>query len=149
MDHLVEGVLAVGAGLAPEDGRRIPADLISIEHHVLAVRLHLKLLQVGREARHLSYIRKDRDRREVHQVAVPNADEAHQDRHVLFQRSAAQMLIDGVEASQHLGEVLAADRAHDRQADRAVHRVAAANPIPEAEHVVGVDAEFGYAISVG
>ena len=34
-----------------------------------------------------------------------------------------------------------ADGRHHRQADRRVHRVAAADPVPEPEHVVGVDAE--------
>ena len=43
--------------------------------------------------------------------------------------------------AKEVGEPLAADGRHHRQADRRVHRVAAADPVPEAEHVVGVDAE--------
>ena len=58
------------------------------------------------------------------------------------------MLIDGVEASQHVGEVVAPNRAHDRQANRTVHRVAATNPVPETKHVVGVDAELSHTLSV-
>ena len=42
---------------------------------------------------------------------------------------------------EELGEPLPADGRHHRQPDRRVHRVAAADPVPEAEHVVGVDAE--------
>ena len=42
---------------------------------------------------------------------------------------------------QEVGEPLAADDGHHRQADRRVHRIASADPVPEAEHVVGVDAE--------
>ena len=38
--------------------------------------------------------------------------------------------------------MLRADRDHRREADRRVHRVAAADPVPEAEHVAGVDAEL-------
>ena len=39
-------------------------------------------------------------------------------------------------------EVLRPDREHGRQADRRIHRVAAADPVPEPEHVGGVDAEL-------
>ena len=38
--------------------------------------------------------------------------------------------------------MLGADGEHRRQADRGVHRVAPADPVPEAEHVGGVDAEL-------
>ena len=38
---------------------------------------------------------------------------------------------------------------HQRQADRRVDRVAAADPVPEAEHVLGVDAELGDLLGVG
>ena len=46
-----------------------------------------------------------------------------------------------MEPRKEVGEPLAADGRHHRKADRAVHRVASADPVPEAEHVVGVDAE--------
>ncbi len=39
-------------------------------------------------------------------------------------------------------KLLRADGEHRRQADRRIHRVAAADPVPEAEHVGGVDAEL-------
>ena len=51
------------------------------------------------------------------------------------------MLVHRVEPAQHLAEALGADREHRREADRRVHRVAAADPVPEAECVLGVDAE--------
>ena len=46
-------------------------------------------------------------------------------------------------------EVLRSDREHGREADRRIHRVAAADPVPEAEHVGGVDAELRHALGVG
>ena len=52
------------------------------------------------------------------------------------------MLVHRVEAGEQLAEGLGADREHRREADRGVHRVAPADPVPEAEHVRGVDAEL-------
>ena len=46
-----------------------------------------------------------------------------------------------MEAGQEVGERLPADDGHQRQPDRRVHRVAAAHPVPEAEHVGAVDTE--------
>ena len=57
------------------------------------------------------------------------------------ERRGAEVLVHRVEAGEQLGEVVGTDRDHRRQADRRVHRVAAADPVPEAEHVRGVDAE--------
>ena len=54
----------------------------------------------------------------------------------------------GVEAGEHLAELLGPDRDHERQADRRVVRVAAADPVPEAEHVRGVDAELAHLSSL-
>ena len=46
------------------------------------------------------------------------------------------------EAGEHLAELLGTDGDHQREADRGVVRVAAADPVPELEHVGGVDAEL-------
>ncbi len=51
------------------------------------------------------------------------------------------MPVDDVESGQEVRERFPADGGHHRQADRRVNRVAAADPIPEPEHVVGVDPE--------
>ncbi len=53
------------------------------------------------------------------------------------------MPVDGVHAGQEFGEAFLADGRHHRKADGRIHRVAAADPIPEAEHVPGIDPEFG------
>ncbi len=47
-----------------------------------------------------------------------------------------------MEAGEELREALLADHRHHRQPDRRVHRVASADPVPEPEHVGGVDAEL-------
>ena len=52
-------------------------------------------------------------------------------------------------AGEELGEPLRPDRDHERRADGGVHRVAAADPVPEAEGVGGVDAEVGDLVERG
>ena len=47
-----------------------------------------------------------------------------------------------MEAGQELREPFLADRGHHRQTDRRVHRIPPADPVPETEHVLGVDTEF-------
>ena len=50
MNELVEGVLAVSARFAPDDGAGGIVDELALPVNVLAVRLHVELLQVRREA---------------------------------------------------------------------------------------------------
>src|SRR5258708_7638139 len=54
------------------------------------------------------------------------------------------MLIDLVEAVQHCPEVVWSDGQHCRKTDCRVHGVASSNPVPETEHVRGIDTEFLY-----
>ncbi len=50
VDELIEGVLAVGARLAPDDRPGLPGDRLAVQVDVLAVALHVALLHVGGEA---------------------------------------------------------------------------------------------------
>ena len=59
------------------------------------------------------------------------------------------MGVDGVESAEEFGEAFFADRRHHREADRGIHRVAATHPVPEAEHVDGVDSEVRHRFRVG
>ena len=61
----------------------------------------------------------------------------------------AEVLVHGVEAGQELGEPLRPDRDDQRGADRGVDGVAAADPVPEAEGVGGVDPEVGDLVERG
>ena len=54
-----------------------------------------------------------------------------------------------VEAGEHGAEVVRADGEHGGEADGGVHGVAAADPVPEAEHVCRVDAELRDFLRVG
>jgi hypothetical protein len=47
-----------------------------------------------------------------------------------------------MEASEHLTEVLRTDGNHQREANRRIVRIATADPVPEAEHIIGVDTKL-------
>ena len=101
MQQLIEGMLAVGAGLAPEDltgvgghGAAVPADM-------LAVGLHGELLQVGREAVQVLAVRQHGVALGTEEVDVPDIEQAHQRDGVVLERGVAEVLVDGVEASRN------------------------------------------------
>ena len=83
------------------------------------------------------------------EVVVPDAQQAQQHRQILLQRGGAEMLVHGVEAGEHLAEIVRPDGDHQRQADGRVVRIAAADPVPELEHVGRVDAELRHFGRVG
>ena len=142
MEKLVEAVLSVRSGLAPDDRAGLPFDLVVVLRDVFAVALHVDLLEVGGEAVHGLVIREDGVGLGAEEVVVPDAEEGHDDRHVLVERRLAEMFVHGVEAFEHLREVFGADLDHDGQADGGVEGVAAADPIPETEHIVCINAKI-------
>ena len=141
VDQLVEAVLAVRPRLAPEHRARLVVDRAAVEGHALPVRLHRQLLEVGGEALQVLAVRHDAEGLRAEEVRVPDAEEPHQHGEVALERRRAEVLVHRVEAGEQLAEAVGADREHRREADRRVHRVAAADPVPEAEHVLRVDAE--------
>ena len=75
VDELVEGVLAVGAGLTPGNGARLVVDLVALAVNKLAVRLHIALLEVGREPVHVLVVGQDRVAVRTVEVVVPEGEE--------------------------------------------------------------------------
>ena len=109
---------------------------------MLAVALHRQLLQIGGEALQVLLVRQHGHGLGAEEVGVPDGQQPHEHRQVALERRGAEVLVHLVEAVEHGAEVLRADGEHRRQADRRVHRVAPADPVPEPEHVGGVDAEL-------
>ncbi len=149
MDELVEGVLAVGAGLSPEDGAGVGIHRGSVKVDMLAVGLHGELLEIGRKALEILVVGKDRHRLAAEEVRVPDGEKPHEDREVFGEGSGPEVLVHGMEALEHLPEVLRSDGDHGGEADGGIHGVAASDPVPEAEHVGGVDPEGGDGLAVG
>ena len=59
------------------------------------------------------------------------------------------MLVHFVETIEQRAEVLRSDGQHRRKADGGIHRIPSTDPIPKAEHVLGVNAEGGDFLGVG
>ena len=136
VQQLVEGVLAVGAGLAPHHRRGLRVERRAVAIDALAVALHLELLQVRGQALQVLFVRQHRVRLRAEHARVPYAEQAEHDRHVLLDRRGAEVLVHLVGAVEHLLEMAVADGERNRQADRRPQRIAAADPVPEHEHVL-------------
>ena len=119
------------------------------EIDVLAVALHLQLLKIGGEACEIGRVGHDPDSLGAEEIIVPDRQEPHQHRHVALGRGGSKVLVNRAKARQHVPEILRTDGDHRREADGGIHRVASADPIPEAEHVGGVDAKLGDRLGIG
>ena len=116
---------------------------------MLAVALHRQLLEIGRESLEVLLVGQDRHRLRAEEVVVPDGEQTHQHRQVALERRGAEVLVHLVKAIEQRAEIIRPDRQHGRKADRRVHRVTPADPIPEAEHIRGVDAELGHLCGIG
>ena len=148
VDELVEAVLAVGAGFAPVDRTRVGIHMVAIEFHMLAVALHGELLEVGGEAFQVLVVGQDGDGLRAVEVVIPQGQEAVEDGDVLLKGRGAEVLVHRMESGEHFAEVVRAEGDHVGEADGGIHRIAAPYPIPEAEHVGGVDAKLGDLLGV-
>ena len=53
VNELVEGVLAIGARLAPDDGSCGVVDPLSTAGHIFTIGLHVSLLEIGSKPMHV------------------------------------------------------------------------------------------------
>ncbi len=74
MNQLVEGVLAVGAGLSPNDRTSTPSDWFAVTIHSLAVAFHVALLEVRGEAVEILIVRQDGVSLGVVEVVVQDSE---------------------------------------------------------------------------
>ena len=92
VQQLIEGMLTVGAGLAPEDLTGIGGHSAAVPADVLAVRLHGELLQVGRETVQVLAVRQHGVALGTEEVDVPDVEQAHQRDGVALERRVAEVL---------------------------------------------------------
>jgi len=117
MNQLIERMLAVGAGFAPVDRPGLVIHFFPAEGDVLAVALHGQLLQIRGEALQVLFVGQNRHRLRAEKVVVPNRQQPHEHRQVLFKRRGAEMLIHLMKAGEHRPEIVRADRQHRRKTD--------------------------------
>src|SRR6202034_2117955 len=132
----------------PVDRASIMLDRRAIQRHVLAVALHRQLLEIGGEPLEVLIVRQDSDGLSTEEVVVPNTEKAQDHRKIFFEWRGSEMLIHLMKAVEHRAEIIGADGEHSREADGGIHRVASAAPVPNPEHIRGVDAELFYLLRV-
>lgn len=148
MDQLVKGVLTVGTRLTDNPGASAVRNSLTVSVPVLAVGLHVALLEVRGEAVHVLVVGEDGVNLGIEKVDVPDAEDGKDDGQVLVEGSVDKVLVHLVGARQKLVEVVESDVEGDREADGGPERVAASDPIPELEHVGGIDAELSHGLGV-
>src|SRR5262249_38370936 len=100
--------------------------------------------KVSRKGLEVRAIGQHRQGFRAQEVVVPHGEQAHEPRQVAVEWRGSKVLVHLLEAAEHGPEVFRSYGDHRRQADCRVHRVAPADPVPELEHVGGINSEFGY-----
>ena len=72
---------------------------------------------------------------------VPHRQHSHEHRQIAFERRRLEVLIHVAKAGEHLPEALGPDGDHKRQADRRAQGIPSPDPVPEYEHMGGIDAK--------
>src|ERR1051325_1581438 len=116
---------------------------------MLTVAFHRQLLEIRRAALEVLVVWQYCDRFSPKETVVPDRDQPHEHRQVALERRVPEMSIQLMETREHGAEIFRSDRDHSGQSDCRVDRVATADPIPEFEHVRGVDAELRHSLTVG
>src|ERR1700684_3915074 len=149
MNELVKRVLPVGSGLTPDDRPSLVAHGLAVEIHVLSVALHLQLLQVSWKAFEIVRVGHDAEGWRAEKIVVPGSKQAHQQRKIFLRRCRAEVLVHVAKSAEQIFEPLRTDRDHGGKSDRGIHRIAPSDPVPESEHVGGIDSKFSDAFRVG
>src|SRR5215472_18280499 len=142
-------MLSIGAGLTPDDGSGLIVDGTRLQVNVLAVALHLELLEVSWKTPQMVRVGHDTHGLRAEEIVVPHSKQTHQHWQVPLRRRGAEVFVHGVEPGEHLLVILRTDRDHGGQPDRRIHRIAAANPIPKAKHVGRIYPELRYLARIG
>src|SRR5262245_13180593 len=148
MDQLIEGVLTVCSRLSPVNRSRRMGDSASLHRDMLAVALHCQLLQISRETFQVLLIRQHSDRLGVEEVVVPDSEKTHKHRQVSFEWCMAEVLVHLMETVKHGSKIVRPNGNHRGKAYGRIHRVTAADPIPELEHVGGIDTKLRHFLGV-
>src|SRR6266567_6483596 len=117
VDELIEGMLAIGSRLSPDNGPGLIVHLPALQVDVFSVALHVELLEVGWQAAKVIIIRQNRHGLSAEEVVVPDAYESQEHRQVALKRRRAKMLVHRVETGEHLAKLLGANRDHQGKAD--------------------------------
>ena len=107
----------------------------------LAVTFHVQLLEVVRQAAQIMVIRQDGMGLCIPEIVVPDAEQCHYHREILLQRGIPEVGIHRMCAGQQTPEVVHTNGQCYGQANGRPEGVAAANPVPNREYILGLDTE--------
>src|SRR5690606_32671408 len=147
--ELIERVLSVRARLTPDHRPRLVVDHRPFTRDALAVRLHVSLLEVGRETVQILIVGKDRMALGAEEVGVPDPEQTQHHRHVPLQGTGAEVLVHLECAGEQTLKVVEADEEAYGESDRRPERVPSTDPIPEDEHVLRSDPEPLHFLLIG
>ena len=82
VQQLHEGMLCMAARCAKDHAPGVPGHRLAVEVHALAQRFHLELLQIGRQLPQRPGVGQYRLRLRAQEVAVPDAEQAHEQRQI-------------------------------------------------------------------
>merc|ERR1712000_393623 len=99
MQQLMESVLAIGTNPTPDNGTGIIVYLVAINGDGFTVTLHIQLLQVRGQRTQIMVVRQNGVGIDAKKVNVPDAQQSHNDRHILRQWCSAEMLVHFVGAA--------------------------------------------------
>ena len=150
VQKLKERVLPVRTRLSPHDRPGgVAGDDRAVARCALAIAFHVGLLKVRREAMQILIVWQDRVRRRPEEIVIPDPERRHDHGNVLAQRGAPKVLVRLVGAGKQLFEVIHADDGGNRKTNGGPQRIPPAHPVPELEHVHGVDSKLHHRFPIG
>ena len=149
VDQLIERVLTVGTRLTPDNRAGLVIHRLTVAIHILTVGLHVALLEVSRKTVHVLIVWQNRFSFSAIEIVVPQANQRQQYRQVVRQLCFGEVTIHRMRAGQQLLEIIKTNRQRNRQTDRRPQGITATDPIPELEHVGGIDTECRDRAGVG
>src|SRR5208283_1824771 len=149
VNQLIERVLSVGSRFTPINWRGLMGYPLAGEGNVFAIALHRQLLEISGKPFQVLLVGQHSHRLRSEKVAVPDAQKTHQHWEVAFERSGAEVFVHLVETTEQCVKIVRPDGDHGRETNGRGHRIAATYPVPELEHVGGIDTELPYFRSIG
>src|SRR5690606_12757392 len=146
--ELIEGVLTVGARLAPDYWAGLVIDGLPGAVNRLTVALHIALLKICRKPVKVLVVGEDGLRRRAEEIVVPDADHGEHHGDILFKGCRPEMLVHSMRTFKQGYKVFEAQGTSDGQAHGGPERVASADPVPKLKHVIRSDAELLYRLGV-
>ena len=149
VQELVKGVLPIGTGLPPHHWVCGPLHWLSITPNCLAIGLHFRLLQIGRQPAQCLSVGKDHPTGVAEHIGVPQLDQGQMQGNVLVSPGLREMPVHCPGSSQQGAERLRTGAKRDGQPHWAPEGKTPPNPVAKAKHAVFGNAHCGGALHIG